>query len=239
MKFKIIIFFIFLYSCLPLYNQNISYNSSGFALIFNEQDYINKKVNKKLNNDNFEVAHRNLKPGTTVKITNPTNKRSIVTKIKKRANFPSLYNLLISQAVADKLNIKNNDPFVELISIKKNKSFVAQEAKIFKEEKKIHSSAPVEKVKIDNISKKNKIDVPSKTTYSIVIGEFYSLKSVNELKVILAKNLNIDIRKFIINKTKMNVILKTGPYNSLDSIEIDYSKLKKYGFEELDILRNE
>ncbi len=94
-------------------------------------------------------------------------------------------------------------------------------------------------MKIDNISKKNKIDVPSKTSYSIVIGEFYSLKSVNELKVILAKNLNIDIRKFIINKTKMNVILKTGPYNSLDSIEIDYSKLKKYGFEELDILRNE
>ena len=37
----------------------------------------------------------------------------------------------------------------------------------------------------------------------------------------------------------MNVILKTGPYNSLKSIEIDYSKLKKYGFEELDILRNE
>ena len=87
MKFKIIIFFIFLYSCLPLYNQNISYNSSGFALIFNEQDYINKKVNKKLNNDNSEVAHRNLKPGTTVKITNPTNKRSIVTKIKKELIF--------------------------------------------------------------------------------------------------------------------------------------------------------
>ena len=37
----------------------------------------------------------------------------------------------------------------------------------------------------------------------------------------------------------MNVILKTGPYNSLESIEVDYSKLKKYGFEELDILRNE
>ena len=163
----------------------------------------------------------------------------MVIKIKKRADFPTLYNLLISKAVADKLNIKNNDPFVELISIKKNKSFVAQEAKIFKEEKKIHSSAPVEKVKIDNISKKNEIEVPSKITYSIIIGEFYSLKSVNELKGLLAKNLNIDIRKFKTNKTKMNVILKTGPYNSLESIEIDYSKLKKYGFEELDILRNE
>ncbi len=239
MKFKIIFFIIFLYSCSPLYNQNISYNSSGFALIYNEQDYINKKISKKLNNDNFEVAHRILRPGTIVKITNPTNKNSVVTKIKKRADFPKLYNLLISQAVANKLNIKDKDPFVEMVSVKKNKSFVAQEAKIFKEEKKIHSSAPVEKVKIDNISKKNEIVVRSKTTYSIVIGEFYSIKSVNELKGLLAKNLNIDIRKFSTKKTKMNVILKTGPYNSLKSIEIDYSKLKEYGFEELDILRNE
>ena len=94
-------------------------------------------------------------------------------------------------------------------------------------------------MKIDNISKKNEIEVPPKITYSIKIGEFYSFKSVNELKGLLAKNLNIDIRKFKTNKTKMNVILKTGPYKSLDSIKIDYSKLKKYGFEELDILRNE
>ena len=239
MKSKIIIFFIFFYSCTSIYNQNISYNSSGFALIFNEQDYINKKINKKLNNDNFEAAHRILKPGTIVRITNPTNKNSIVTKIKKRAEFPTLYNLLISQSIADKLDLKSDDPFIELISIKKNKSFVAQETKIFKEEKKIYSSAPVEKVKIDNISKKNEIKVSSKVTYSIIIGEFYSLKSVNELKGLLAKNLNIDIRKFKTNKTKMNVILKTGPYKSLRSIKIDYVKLKKYGFEELDILRND
>ena len=136
MKFKIIIFFIFLFSCVPIYNKNISYNSSGFALIFNEQDYINKKINKKLNNDNFEVAHRILKPGTIVRITNPSNKNSMVTKIKKRAEFPTLYNLLISKSIADKLDLKSNDPFIELISVKKNKSFVAQETKIFKEEKK-------------------------------------------------------------------------------------------------------
>ena len=115
MKFKIIILFIFFYSCVPLYNQNISYNSSGFALIFNEQDYINKKINKKINNDNLEAAHRILKPGTIVRITNPTNQNSIVTKIKKRAEFPTLYNLLISQSIADKLNLKTNDPFLTLL----------------------------------------------------------------------------------------------------------------------------
>ena len=60
----------------------------------------------------------------------------MVTKIKKRAEFPTLYNLLISKSIADKLDLKSNDPFIELISVKKNKSFVAQETKIFKEEKK-------------------------------------------------------------------------------------------------------
>ena len=85
MKFKIIIFFIFLFSCVPIYNKNISYNSSGFALIFNEQDYINKKINKKLNNDNFEVAHRILKPGTIVRITNPSNKKFNGNQDKKKS----------------------------------------------------------------------------------------------------------------------------------------------------------
>ena len=79
-----------------------------------------------MNNDNFEVAHRILKPGTIVRITNPSNKNSMVTKIKKRAEFPTLYNLLISKSIADKLDLKSNDPFIELISVKKNKSFVSQ-----------------------------------------------------------------------------------------------------------------
>ena len=95
MKFKIIILFIFFYSCVPLYNQNISYNSSGFALIFNQNDYLNKKISKKLNNDNFEVAHRILKPGTIVRITNPSNKSSMVIKIKKRADNKAVHFLFL------------------------------------------------------------------------------------------------------------------------------------------------
>ena len=54
---------------------------------------------------------------------------------------------------SNKLNIEQKLPFVEILEIKKNKSFVAQKAKIFKEEKKISSNAPVTSVKISNISK--------------------------------------------------------------------------------------
>ena len=39
------------------------------------------------------------------------------------------------------------------MEIKKNKSFIAEKAKIYNEEKKISSKAPVASVKISNISK--------------------------------------------------------------------------------------
>ena len=55
-------------------------------------------------------------------------------------------------------------PMVEVIEIKKNKSFVAAKTKIFKEEEKIHNNAPVETVKINNISKNSKFF--TNTTFS-------------------------------------------------------------------------
>ena len=191
------------------------------------------------NNDFFQIGHSKLKPGTIVKITNPSNMLSFVGKINKRVTYPELYNLLITIPVAKKIELDSKDPFVEIVSLKKNKSFVAKEAKIFQEEKKIHSSAPIEKVKIDNISKKNTIEVSSKISYSILIGEFYSINSVNELKGILAKSLNINEKKFMIKKTKSKVKLMSGTYNSMISLKTDYSKFKEYGFEELNIIRND
>ena len=51
------------------------------------------------------------------------------------------------------LNLNKDLPILEIIEIKKNKSFVAKKAKIFNEEKKISSKAPVASVQISNISK--------------------------------------------------------------------------------------
>ena len=55
------------------------------------------------------------------------------------------------------MNLNKDLPLVEILEIKKNKSFVAKKAKIFNEEKKISSNAPVTSVQISNISKKRKI----------------------------------------------------------------------------------
>jgi hypothetical protein len=86
-------------------------------------------------------------------IINSETNDSIILKNSRRFNYPSFYKILITKAVANKLKLNMDFPHVEILEIKKNKSFIAKETKIFKEEEKIHSSAPVELVKIDNISK--------------------------------------------------------------------------------------
>ena len=50
---------------------------------------------------------------------------------------------MITKPVAEKLNLDPNLPLLEIIEVKKNKSFVAEKAKIYNEEKKIPSKAPI------------------------------------------------------------------------------------------------
>mgnify|MGYP007000301580 len=73
---------------------------------------------------------------------------TIVLKNIKRIKYPNFYKVLITRPVAEKLKLDPNLPLLELIEVKKNKSFVAQKAKIYSEEKKIPSKAPVASVQI-------------------------------------------------------------------------------------------
>ena len=157
MKFKFLVIFL-LTSCATELNQTTSkstYTSSGFAYIYNESDRINKITTKKFNNDELLVGHNRLKVGKLVKITNPKNNKSIVLKIKKKTRYPEFYQVLITESVSYKLGLDESLPFVEIQEIKKNKSFIAEKAKTFEEEKKVFNKVPVTGVKIDNISNGN------------------------------------------------------------------------------------
>ena len=83
----------------------------------------------------MQISHQNLKTGTLIKILNPKNQESIVLKNIKRIKYPDFYKILITKPVADKLKLNTELPILEIIEIKKNKSFVAKKAKIFSEEK--------------------------------------------------------------------------------------------------------
>jgi hypothetical protein len=129
-----------------------------------------------------------------------------------------------------------------LIEVKKNKSFVAQKTKIYKEEKKIYSNAPVTSVKIDNISKNQSLKpVVDDNNIYILIGEFYSFKTADMLKERITNKLSkFNTKKLYIKTKKANKIsLLSGPYKSINLLKNDYIEFKKFGFEELDISINE
>ena len=156
--------------------------------------------------------------------------------------FPEFYKVMITKPVANILNLEPNLPLIEVIEIKKNKLFIASKTKIFKEEKKIHSNAPVENVKIDNISKiKIYSDKAKNTKFHISIADFYSRKSASILQKRITEELpSFGSKKLYIKTKKTNKIsLLSGPYSSINSMKNDYIQLKNFGFEELDISINE
>ena len=245
MRFSPIFLFFLTFSCsaqLTTYNQKEVYSAKGFAYIFNDQDFNKKIIKGKMNNDLMQISHQNLKTGSLIQITNPINKESIVLKNLKRIKYPDFYKVLITKSVADKLDLDLDLPILEITEIKKNKSFVAKKAKIFQEEKKIPSKAPVASVQISNISK-NKIKNNKKKTDQIyiLIGSFYSIETAKFLKERIVKDVpNLDSNKLKIkkiNNKETHVI--SGPYSTVNLLKNDYIKIKSFGFEELDIYTNE
>jgi len=246
MKSKfLLIFFVFLFSCsahLNTINSKKPYTSTGFAYIYNDFDFDEKIIKGKMNNEIMQISHQNLKTGTLIRLTNPKNKKTLTLKNIKRIRYPVFYKILITDAVAKELSLNKDLPVIEIIEIKKNKSFVAKKAKIFNEEKKIPSKAPVASVKISNISK-NKIKNLKKNNDEIFIhiATFYSVNTAKFLKDRITKEiLDLDYKKLSIKKiSNKETQVISGPYISVNSLKNDYIKLKKYGFEELGVLINE
>jgi hypothetical protein len=245
MKFKIFIFLFFLTSCSSHYTNSsnrIPYNSQGFAYIYNVNDFNNRIINSKMNNNNLEISHQFLKTGALIKLINPNTKDAIVLKNFKKIKYPDFYKILITEAVADKLNIDKELPLIEVLEIKKNKSFIAKKAKIYNEEKKISSKAPVTSVEISNISKKKIITTKTNVeNIYILVASFYTNEAANLLKKrITNEATNYSNKKLRIKKkssTEFEVL--SGPYKSINLLKNDYIMLKDFGFEELDILINE
>ena len=76
------VYIITLYACAD-YNQNKAihekpkqyFSSSGFALIYEDNLYTQKILNKKINNEDAKVMHNLLKTNTTIRIINPANSK--------------------------------------------------------------------------------------------------------------------------------------------------------------------
>ena len=245
MRFNIFLLIFLIYSCTPhlnTYNQKKTYAAKGFAYIYNENDFNEKIIKSRMNNNTMQISHQNLKTGTLIQISNPKNKKSIVIRNIKRIKYPDFYKILITKPVAEKLELNEDLPLLEILEIKKNKSFVAEKAKIYNEEKKLLSKAPVASVQISNISKKQIKNTKKKSNeIYILVGNFYSMETANFLRDRIIKEVpEIETTKLKIKKiNEKETQIISGPYKSVNLLKNEYIKLKKFGFEELDVFTNE
>jgi hypothetical protein len=178
-----------------------------------------------------------LKNNTPVRITNLKNSKSLETKVYKKANYPKIFNVVVTKKIASILDLDIENPFVEIIEIKKNKKFIAKEGNTFDEEKKVANTAPVDEIEMDDLAtseiKKNK-EASKKEKFMIVVSDFYYKDSAVSLKNDLSKKIllsNIFIKK--INNKKYRLLI--GPFKNFNALKTTYISLNNLGFESLNI----
>ena len=249
MNYKFLLFLIFIISGCNQYSNNKSvnlvtenkYKNSGFTLVIDNIIKKEKKIKKKLDNRSLQIFHKSLKKGSLIKITNPTNQKSIIAKVaSNKVKFSDFYNSVITPRIADELELDLNEPYVDLVLISGKSSFIAKKAKTFDEEKNVAEKAPVDGITIDNLGSSENLILNVKNSsflYSIKIADFYYKNSAKIMvdRIINETNLKNPLIKKITN-TKYRVLL--GPFNDIKKLEKSFNEIKSLNFENLEILKD-
>ena len=248
-KFIIIIISLFLTSCQQFdkseksinYISNQKYSNTGFALIYDDKLKRDNQISKKIDNRSLLIFHKKIKKNSFVKITNPVNDKSIIAKvISNNVQFSDFYNSVITKRIANELSIDSSEPYVDLVLISENSTFIAKKAKTFDEEKNVAEKAPGDGITIDNLgadlNKKNQVK-KHKFLYSIKIADFYYKDSAENMILRIKKETNLKnplIKK--LSQTKYRVLL--GPFNDIKKLEKSFNEIKLLEFENLEILKD-
>ncbi len=248
MRFRNLIFFIlliFLVGCNQFNNEKNEinfkpekkYKNSGFALIYND-DFKSKKLDQR----SLQIFHNKLKAKSQVKITNPINNKSLIAEIKSnRVKFSNFYNSVITNRIVEELNINSSEPYIEIVLISKDSTFIAKKSKTFEEERKVAEKAPIDGIKIsslnDDIEKKEIKELNKNFSYSIIVADFYYKTSANLMIDRIKKEALLDNVNLIkLSQTNYRVLL--GPFNDINSLKESFEKMKSLNFENLEILKN-
>ena len=128
---------------------------------------------------------------------------------------------------------------LNLMKLKKNKTFVAKKSNTFDEEKNVADKAPVDEIKMDDLSNvqsasKNKSN--RSKSFTIVIADFYYQETADNLKnELIKKNQfnNMYVKKINNNKYRLLV----GPFENFNALKTTYISLNNLGFENLNVYR--
>ena len=214
-----------------------SYKNLGFALVYNN----NLKNIKKLETRSLNIYHKSLKKKSTVKISNPANGKYLIAEVKSnKEKFSSFYNSILSSRIAEELELNIKEPYVEIISISENSTFVAKKSKMFEEERTVAEKAPVDGIQINDLNQKKvkkKIFENKKFSYSIKVADFYYKDTAFMMKDRIKKQTTIKKLEISrLSQTKYRVLI--GPFNDIKSLKNSFEKMSLFNFENLEILNN-
>ena len=213
------------------------YKNVGFALIYDES----LKNVKKLDPRSLNIYHKSLKRKSLVKITNPENGNSLIAEVKSnKINFSDFYNSILSSRIAETLELDLKEPYVEIVLISKNSTFVAKKAKTFEEERSVAEKAPIDGIQINDLNAKKikKKNFKNKSfSYSIKIADFYYKDTAKTMIERIKSETSIKKLNIIkLSLTKYRVLI--GPFDDIKSLKESFEKIKMLNFENLEILRN-
>ena len=197
---------------------------------------------KKLDNRSLQIFHKSLKKKSFVKITNPLNNKSLIAEvISRKVEFSNFYNSVISNRIAETLNLNIKEPYIEIALISQNSTFVAKKAKTFEEEKKVAQKAPIDGIKISNLGENNKMSdtkiIDEKFSYSIKIADFYYENTADLMIQRIKSETSIaNIKLIKISKNNYRVLI--GPFYDINSLKESFEKMNSLYFENLEILKN-
>ena len=213
------------------------YRNSGFALIYSEKlDNLKKLEPRSLN-----IYHKFLKKRSLIKITNPKNGKFLIAEVKSnKVKFSNFYNSVLSLRIAEELELDIDEPYIELLLVSKNSTFVAKKAKMFEEERSVAEKAPVDGIQINDLNTtklKKKKNTKNIFSYSIKVADFYyketALVMIDRIK---KESLIKDIKIIELSKTKYRVLI--GPFNDIKRLKGSFEKMNSLNFENLEILNN-
>jgi len=248
-NFLLIVIFLLFTNCTTsnhLINKNDivlkkGFSNKGFALIFNQKDYDNGLISKKIDKRSLVIFQKNLKTNTMVKITNMLNDKSLIAKIGKSSNYPVFNNSVISIRIAKELDLSFDEPYIKILEISKNSMFVAKKAKTFDEEKSVAKKAPVKSITINDLNKINVIkkkNLKKKFSYEIKVADFYfndTAKMMIDRIINETVIRNPKIKK--ITKEKYRVYL--GPFDNINTLQKSYNDINILNFENIEIVKND
>ena len=219
------------------FNFENRYKNSGFALVYNSlMDGI-----KEIEPRSLDIYHKSLKKNSMVKIVNPENNKYLIAQVKSnRVKFSNFYNSILSLRIAEELELDINEPFIEMILVSKDTTFVAKKAKMFEEEKNVAESAPVDGIQINDLNEKKEKKTTSlnkKFSYSIKVADFYYHDTAKIMVSRIKNKVSINNLRIVkLSETQYRVLI--GPFNDIKTLKNSFEKMNFFEFENLEILKN-